>query len=84
MQNLIQSDVFFLITSVAVVLVTILVLIMFWYVIRILKNIKDVSDIVKKETIFFSGDLSGIRKKIKKLFDSLIKMVINKAKGRSK
>ncbi len=84
MQNLIQSDVFFFITSVAVVLVTILVLVMFWYVIRILKNIKDVSDIVKKETIFFSGDLSGIRKKIKKLFDSLIKMVSSKIKSRSK
>jgi uncharacterized protein YoxC len=84
MQNLIQSDVFFFITSVAVILVTILVLVMFWYIIRILKNIKDVSDIVKKETIFFSGDLSGIRKKIKKLFDSLVKMVSGKTKSRSK
>ncbi len=75
MQNLIQSDVFFFITSVAVVLVTILVLVMFWYVIRILKNIKDVSDIVKSGTVSFSGDMSSVRKKIKKLFDSLIKMV---------
>ena len=80
MQNLIQTDVFFFITSVAVVLVTILVLVMFWYIIRILKNIKDVSDIVKKETIFFSTDLSGVRKKIKKLFDSLINLVSRKTK----
>jgi len=80
MQNLIQSDIFFFITSIAVVIVTISILVMLWYIIRILKNIKDVSEIVKRETVFFSGDLSGIRKKIKKLFDSLINLVARKTK----
>ncbi|VAW19396.1 hypothetical protein MNBD_BACTEROID04-1012 [hydrothermal vent metagenome] len=80
MQNLIQSDIFFFITSVAVVIVTISILVMLWYIIRILKNIKDVSEIVKRETVFFSGDLSGIRKKIKKLFDSLTNLIARKTK----
>jgi uncharacterized protein YoxC len=84
MQNLIQSDIFFFITSIAVIIVTVFVLVILWYVIRILKNVKDVSEMVKSGTLFLSEDLSGIRKKIKKLFDSLIKMISNKAKGRSK
>ncbi len=84
MENFIQSDIFFFITSIAVVIITISILVVLWYVIRILKNIKDVSEIVKRETIFFSGDLSGIRKKIKKLFDFLIKTVSTKIRNQRK
>jgi len=73
MENLIQSDVFFFITSIAVIIVTIFVLVMLWYAIRILKNIKDVSEIAKSGASFLSGDLSDMRKKIKKLFGVIIK-----------
>lgn len=84
MQNLIQSDVFFFITSVAVIVVTIFVLVVLWYLISILRNVKEVSDIIKKETLFFSGDLADFRKKIKKLFDSLIKLITGKIKKSDK
>lgn len=82
MQNLIQSDIFFFITSVAVVVITIFILVMLWYIIRILKNIKDVSEIAKSGVSFLSGDLSGMRKKIKKLFEAIIKKIEHKAKKR--
>ncbi len=66
MENLIQSDVFFFITSIAVVVVTIFILVILWYIVRILKNVKDVSDVIKKESIFVLGDLSSLGAKIKK------------------
>jgi len=73
MQDLIQSDIFFFITSIAVIAVTIFILITLWYIIRILKNIKDVSEIVKEETVFLSGDFSRFKKAVKKFFQFIIK-----------
>ncbi len=91
MQNLIHSDVFFFITSIAVIVVTIFILIILWYVFRILKNIKDVSDIIKKESFFVLGDLSGIRTRIKSFlnffilkYNNNIKVVSRKNKIKSK
>jgi len=78
MGNFIQSDIFFFITAVAVILVTIFVLVALWYIIRIVKNVKDVSEIVKRETVFFSGDLTWTRNKIKKFFQSLINLISRK------
>ena len=72
MENLIQSDIFFFITSIAVIVVTIFILIILWYVVRILKNVKDVSDIIKKESFFVLNDLSGLRERIKGLLQSLV------------
>jgi uncharacterized protein YoxC len=80
--NLIQSNVFFFITSIAVVVIGVFLTIALWYVIRILRNVKDVSEIIKKQTIFISGDLSGAKNKIKKLFDSLTKLILRKMKKR--
>ncbi len=82
MQNFIQSDIFFFVTTIAVVVVAIFFVVALVYVIRILKNIKDVSDIVKSNAKFLSGDLSGMRKKLKKLFDSLVKLITRKTKKR--
>ncbi len=72
MENLIQSDVFFFITSIAVVIVTIFILVILWYVVRILKNVKDVSDVIKKESIFVLSDLSGLRAKVKKFLQYFV------------
>jgi len=80
MESVLHSDVFFFVTTIAVVVVAIFFIIVLVYIIRILKNIKDVSDIVKNNAMFLSGDLSEIRKKIKKLFDSLIKLISRKTK----
>jgi len=82
MENILHSDVFFFVTTIAVVVVAIFFIIALIYVIRILKNIKDLSDIVKNDVKFLSGDLSGMRKKIKNLFNSLIKFVSQKIKKR--
>lgn len=82
MENLIQSDIFFFITSIAVIVVTIFILIILWYVLRILKNVKDVSDIIKRESFFVLSDLSGLRKRVKGLLQSLV-VKCNKGTGKT-
>jgi hypothetical protein len=81
MSNLMNSNIFFFITSVSVVLITILFVIGLIYVIRILKNIKKASELLKsgvKNTIF-SADLisklffSETKKKTRKTTKSKVK-----------
>lgn len=47
MDTLLKADIFFFITSVAVVVLTILVIIALIYFIKILKNVKDISETVR-------------------------------------
>jgi len=47
MGNLIHADIFFFITSIAVILLTILLILAFVYLIQILKNFRDISEIIK-------------------------------------
>lgn len=47
MDTLIHADIFFFITSVAVVVLTILLVVVLFYVIKILRNFKDISDTLK-------------------------------------
>ena len=61
MSGILQSDIFFFITSVAVVVVAIFAVIVLVYIVRILKNIKDVSDIIKKESMFIAKDIGVLR-----------------------
>ncbi len=66
MTEILQTNIFFFITSVAVVSVTILIGLVLFYVVLILKDIKEVSDKVKKGIGFVGRDLAVLRKEIKK------------------
>jgi len=61
MSEILQSDIFFFITSVAVVLIALFILVALLYIVRILKNIKDVSDVIKKESTFIVKDVGALR-----------------------
>ena len=87
MESLLRSDIFFFITSVAVVVVTIFLVVALWYVIRILRNVKDVSDLIKKESVFVINDIAGVRTSIRKLVEAIIdavkkRLTISQQKGK--
>lgn len=84
MSSFVQSDIFFFITSISVVLVTGFILIMLWYVIRILKNVQDVSEVVKDKTFSLAGDVAGMGEGLKKLFQSFVTMIEGKIKRSKK
>lgn len=66
MDIVLQTNIFFYITSAAVILVTILFLFVLWYVISILRNVRDISEKAKKGTDALVEDLGELRKNVKK------------------
>lgn len=81
-----KSDIFFFITSIAVVIATILLGIAAAYLIRILRNVEDISQKAKDEAGLIKEDISELRQNIKtegakiKHFTNFF----NKLKGRKK
>lgn len=61
LQTLIHADIFFFITSVAVVIVTILAIIAAVYVIYILRTIKQISQIIRDQGDRVSEDIDELR-----------------------
>jgi len=64
-ESLIHADVFFFISTVALVLVSVGVIIALVYAIKILKNIKDVSDRVNEESVEIIADVKILRKNLR-------------------
>jgi hypothetical protein len=59
--NLIQADIFFFITSTAVILVSVLVIVVLAYLVLILKDFRGVSAKVKEETDLIAMDINEAR-----------------------
>ena len=64
MNNVLQSDVFFFISSVSVVFISIVLLIAIMYVIKILRDIHGFLLAIRKGTDALSDDLSQVRMKL--------------------
>lgn len=64
--SLIQANIFFFITSIAVVLVTLLVIVLLMYLVLILKDFRGVSRKVKEETDLIALDIHDARSHIRK------------------
>lgn len=65
MATLVKADIFFFITSVAVVAVTVLAVLILLYILKIVRTVKDISETVKEETGSLAGDFSRLRRKVK-------------------
>lgn len=61
MSEVLQANVFFVITSIAVVVLTIFVCIALFYIIRILRNVRDVTDRVREGSEKFAEDVHAVR-----------------------
>lgn len=65
MDTLMHADIFFFITTVAVVLVAFCALIILIYVIQILHRARKIADLVHEETILFRKDIEALRTSVK-------------------
>lgn len=61
MNEVLQTNVFFVITSIAVVLLTILVSVALFYLIRILRNVRDITDRLKRGSEQLAEDALAMR-----------------------
>ncbi len=66
METLIKADIFFFITSISVVLVTIGIAVALYYIIRILRNIREVTERLDEGSKVLAKDLSDLRGTIKR------------------
>ena len=65
MNTLIKADIFFFITTIAIVLLTVVAIVVAIYVVRILRDIKNLSEKVKIEGGEIIDDVKSARKNIK-------------------
>ena len=66
MTDLAKSDAFFFITTIAVILVTIVVIIVAVYLIKILRDVKHISDKAKTETDLIAEDINELRTNVRR------------------
>jgi len=65
MDDILKADIFFFITTIAVIVLSVFLGIAFFYAIRILRDIKHISSMAKKESDVISEELSELRENIK-------------------
>lgn len=65
MDQLIQADVFFFITAIATVILTVLIAVGLVYLIRILKDVRKITTRVSDETEVVAKDINALRSCIK-------------------
>lgn len=68
MENLIQADIFFFITTIVVVTFGILISIALLYFIKILADIREISRVARNESADIASDIQGIRREVKDEF----------------
>ena len=65
MDTLIKADVFFFITTVAIIVLSLLLAVLIIYIIKISKDIKYISNKAKNEADLIAEDLSDLRENVK-------------------
>ena len=66
MEQIAQSSIFFIITSISVVVVTILVVAVLLYVLRIVRDVRSVTNKIKQGSDSLSGDMGEVREQLKR------------------
>jgi len=64
MSEVLQANIFFFITSVAVVVLTILLVAVLVYVLMIVRNVKDITDRLKEGSELIASDLAAFRERL--------------------
>ena len=65
MDSLLKADIFFVVTAVAVCAVSVIAIWVMAHLMKIVRNVEDISETVKKETKKFSQDIDGVREHMK-------------------
>jgi predicted Holliday junction resolvase-like endonuclease len=65
MNDFLKQDIFFFVTTIAVILLTLLLCVLIIYIIKISKDIKYISQKAKSEADLISQDLSELRDNVK-------------------
>jgi hypothetical protein len=90
MDTLIHADIFFFVTTIAVVIVSIALTIALIYLAKVLSDVKEITQQAKEETVLFREDIKGLRSDIKRegfrfeRFAMFVRNLFKKTSTRSK
>jgi biopolymer transport protein ExbB/TolQ len=90
MEEFLKMDVFFVVTTLAVIIVSVLLGIALYYIIRILRNVEHVSERVAEESDNIQSDLRELRANIRKEgakmkhFAEFFGGIVRRSSGRAK
>ncbi len=91
MNEVLQANIFFFITAVTVIILAIIFAVALVYVIRILKDLKEISAVLRSQTHLVSADVNELRRKFKEkewrwadMLAPLAAFWSNRKKGRTK
>ncbi len=79
MSEVLQANIFFIITSIAVVCVTIMVIVMLYYVIKILRAVRDIAERVREGSEVIADDVAHVREGI--VTGRFFKSVVDRAQA---
>ncbi len=65
MDTLIHADIFFFVTTIAVVVVTIALTVLIVYLVKVFRNVRRITDVVREETILLRRDIGDLRNEIR-------------------
>lgn len=66
MSEVLQANIFFFITSVAVIVVTVLLIAVLVYVLLIVRNVKDITDRLREGSELIASDIAALRERLQK------------------
>jgi hypothetical protein len=66
MNTLIHADIFFFVTTIAVVVVALFLTIALIYLIRVLNQIQEIGKEIKEEAVLIRGDINELRNSVKR------------------
>ncbi len=90
METYLKADLFFFITAVAVVLLTFFLVAVLYYVIQLVRNLRDISQTAKTESELVSKDLGELRQNVReqglkfKHFSQFFSSIYSRNKRRSR
>jgi uncharacterized protein YoxC len=64
MEPIMKSEIFFFITSISVILITVVLVIAGYYVIKTLQNLRDISETLKNAAHSAEADIEEIRERV--------------------
>jgi hypothetical protein len=65
MDTLIHADIFFFVTTIAVVVVGIALTVLIVYLVKVLRSVRKITDMVGDETVLLRHDISDLRSEIR-------------------
>ena len=65
MNTLIHADIFFFVTTIAVIVITIALTVLIVYLVKVFRNLRKITDAISEETVLLRKDIADLRSEVR-------------------